>query len=206
MKRPWAILGVIAILLSVLFAGFFFGLSTGRFAGDPIEVANGSKSQKVYTCSMHPQVHLDKPGKCPICEMPLILISAAEPSKDAPPALTLSDRALAMASVETTPVVYRNLSRDLRAVGKIQYNEPSLANVTARVDGYAEKLFVNVTGVNIKAGDHLAEVYSPDLLVAEQELLIALREGVSGPLVESSKVKLRNWGLTEKQIDRKSVV
>jgi Cu(I)/Ag(I) efflux system membrane fusion protein len=149
---------------------------------------------------MHPQVRMNRPGKCPICEMPLIPASVAPSAEGATPVLALSDQALAMASVETTQVAYREMSRDLRAVGKIQYSEPSLATVTARVDGYAEKLFVNVTGVNIKAGDHLVEVYSPDLLVAEQELLIALRDEAAGPLVESAKVKLRNWGLTDKQI------
>ncbi|NOT32322.1 MAG: efflux RND transporter periplasmic adaptor subunit [Planctomycetes bacterium] len=117
--------------------------------------------------------------------------------------LQLSDHALAMASVETTPVLRRELSRELRAVGKIQYNESSLATVTARVDGYAERLFVNFTGVEIKAGDHLAEVYSPDLIVAQQELLIALQSGTGeqgGPLVETARLKLQRWGLTEDQI------
>ncbi len=117
--------------------------------------------------------------------------------------LQLSDHALAMASVETTPVTRRKLSRELRAVGKIQYNESSLATVTARVDGYAERLFVNFTGVEIKAGDHLAEVYSPDLIVAQQELLIALQGGTggeTGSLVATAKLKLSRWGLTEDQI------
>jgi Cu(I)/Ag(I) efflux system membrane fusion protein len=104
---------------------------------------------------MHPQVRLERPGTCPICEMPLIPATAAESGAAA--MLQLSDHALAMASVETTPVTRRELSRELRAVGKIQYNESSLATVTARVDGYAERLFVNFTGVEIKAGDHLAE-------------------------------------------------
>jgi Cu(I)/Ag(I) efflux system membrane fusion protein len=62
-------------------------------------------------------------------------------------------------------------------------------------------LFVDFTGVEIKAGDHLAEVYSPELVVAEQELLIALRGGGAGPLVEPSRVRLRRWGLTDEQID-----
>jgi Cu(I)/Ag(I) efflux system membrane fusion protein len=108
-----------------------------------------------------------------------------------------------MANVETTPVTRRALSRELRAVGKIQYNESSLATITARIDGYAERLFVDFTGVNIKAGDHLAEIYSPELLVAQQELLIALRSGAGGPdapLAAMAKAKLQRWGLTREQI------
>jgi multidrug efflux pump subunit AcrA (membrane-fusion protein) len=114
--------------------------------------------------------------------------------------LTLSDHALAMASVETAAIERRPLSREVRAVGKIEYNESALATITPRVDGYAERLFVNFTGIEINAGDHLAEVYSPELLVAQQELLIALQGGANGPLVETAKTKLRLLGLTNSQI------
>jgi Cu(I)/Ag(I) efflux system membrane fusion protein len=172
-------------------------------AATPGTAAASTATVSMYTCSMHPQVRLDRPGKCPICEMPLIPANAAETGSSGEPMLQLSDHALAMASVETTPVIRRVLSRELRAVGKIEYNESSLATVTARVDGYAERLFVNFTGVEIKAGDHLAEVYSPDLIVAQQELLIALQGGATGDigsLVETAKLKLRRWGLTEGQI------
>jgi len=114
--------------------------------------------------------------------------------------LTLSDHALAMASVETVAIERRPLSREVRAVGKIEYNESALATITPRVDGYAERLFVNFTGIEINAGDHLAEVYSPELLVAQQELLIALQGGANGPLVGTAKTKLRLLGLTDSQI------
>lgn len=111
--------------------------------------------------------------------------------------LALSGHARAMATVETVPVEKRRLSREIRAVGKIQYNESALATITARVDGYLEKLFINYTGVEVKAGDHLAEIYSPDLVVAQQELLL----NPTGPLGEAAKLKLRRWELTEDQID-----
>lgn len=196
----------VLVLLVLLSGAFYLGLQVGA----PVRVANETPSagseappqhQQVYTCSMHPQIRLNKPGKCPICEMPLVPASSVEASQDTTPTLELSEQALAMASVETTVVERRHLTRDLRAVGKVQYDETSLATVTARVDGYVEKLFVNITGVDVKAGDHLVEIYSPDLLVAQQELLIALQNGSSNPLVESTKARLRNWGLTEKQID-----
>ena len=195
---------IVLVVVAAAAGGFMLGRSTHRPESAATDAAAApSTAQQVYTCSMHPQVRLDRPGKCPICEMPLIPASAAETGSSGEPMLQLSDHALAMASVETTPVTRRELSRELRAVGKIEYNESSLATVTARVDGYAERLFVNFTGIEIKAGDHLAEVYSPDLIVAQQELLIALQGGAageSGPLVETAKLKLRRWGLTEEQI------
>lgn len=195
---------VVAFIVAAAGAGYLFGSSARRPQGAVTEPAvSAAGVQQVYTCSMHPQVRLDRPGKCPICEMPLIPANAPQTGSTGEPMLQLSDHALAMASVETTPVTRRELARELRAVGKIQFNESSLATVTARVDGYAERLFVNFTGVEIKAGDHLAEVYSPDLLVAQQELLIALQGGAGGqvgPMVETAKLKLRRWGLTEEQI------
>lgn len=196
---------IVALALVVTAAGGYL-LGRGNRAAHPSRAGSESTAgaaQQVYTCSMHPQVRLDRPGKCPICEMPLIPAAAASSGAGGESMLQLSDHAIAMASVETSPVTRRELARDLRAVGKIQYNEASLATVTARVDGYAERLFVNFAGVEIKAGDHLAEVYSPELIVAQQELLIAQQsstEGQAGPLVEAAKLKLRRWGMTDEQI------
>lgn len=161
---------------------------------------SAATSQRVWTCSMHPQVRLDRPGKCPICAMPLIQAGGEQRATGGAPLLQLSEHAVAMASVDTAPVERRELSRELRTVGKVEFNESSLATITPRVDGYAERLFVNFTGVAIKKGDHLAEVYSPELLVAQQELLIASQAEHSGPLVETAKTKLRLLGLTEAQV------
>ncbi len=203
MKRgPVLLAAVVVVAAGGL--GYVLGRSHprhGMAATGP--AAAPASSRQAYTCSMHPQVRLDRPGNCPICAMPLIVADAAQTGSAGEPMLQFSDHALAMASVETTPVTRREHSRELRAVGKVQYNESSLATVTARVDGYAERLFVNFTGVEIKAGDHLAEVYSPELLVAQQELLIALRGGTDrqvGPMVETAKLKLKRWGLTDEQI------
>lgn len=188
------------ILLAVLFFG------RGCSHSSRAESAGGVQAtakEEVWTCSMHPQIRLSGPGKCPICEMPLIPAAGAQTGAGGEPMLQLSDHALAMANVETAPVIRRELFRELRSVGKIQYNESSLATVTARTDGYAERLFVDFTGVEIKAGNHLAEVYSPDLITAQQELLIALQSspgGQSSPMAEMVKAKLQRWGLTKDQI------
>lgn len=199
MKLSKVIFGI-GIPLILLASGYYL-LGQGAKHTPAPQAASVPATQQVYTCSMHPQVRMDKPGKCPICEMPLIPASRREAEKGAAPSLTLSEHAVAMASVETTAVEYRDLTRDLRAVGKIQYHEPSLATITARVDGYADKLFVNVTGVNIKQGDHLAEVYSPDLLTLEHELLISLGADSTASMKESSRTRLRNKGLTDQQIN-----
>ncbi len=198
-KKKIALLAVV-ILLAGLFVGRGCSHSSRQESVSGVQTAG---KEEVWTCSMHPQIRLPGPGKCPICEMPLIVAAAAQTGAGGQPMLQLSDHALAMVSVETAPVTRQELFRELRAVGKIQYSESSLATITARTDGYAERLFVDFTGVEIKAGDHLVEVYSPDLLIAQQELLIALRSGTEGPadpLAEMAKVKLQRWGLTGEQI------
>lgn len=115
--------------------------------------------------------------------------------------LELSDHARAMASVETVPVRRRRLTRDMRVIGKVQYDETRLATITSRVEGYAEHLFVRFTGVEVKRGDRLVEIYSPDLVIAQQELLTVLDFSRSSNLVESSTRKLLRWGISQSQID-----
>ena len=202
MKRRTALVLVAFVMVIALGAGYYLGRSSHRTASSVAGDISTSQGKQVYTCSMHPQVRLDQPGNCPICEMPLIPAASASVASGEAPMLQLSEHAIAMASVETVAVERKTLSRELRAVGRIEYNESSLATITPRVDGYAERLFVNFTGVEIRKGDHLAEVYSPELLVAEQELLIALQSeaGSGNALIEVAKTKLRLLGLTDEQI------
>jgi Cu(I)/Ag(I) efflux system membrane fusion protein len=201
MTRARTLIALVTTGLVALGVGILIGrMSHGSAVGAPKSSEADGARQQTYTCSMHPQIRLGRPGKCPICEMPLIPADAAQSSADGAPMLQLSEHALAMANVETVAVARRELARELRTVGKVEYNEASLATVTARVDGYAERLFVNFTGVEMQAGDHLAEIYSPDLLLAQQELLIAVQGDVERPMVETSKLKLLRWGLTEAQI------
>lgn len=127
---------------------------------------------------------------------------AAPSATPVPPGmLQLSDHARAMASVETVQVSRRPVTRVIHAVGKVNYDETKLATISARVDGYAERLFVDYTGVEVKAGAPLIEIYSPDLVVAQQEMLIALDSANSASMVESTTRKLLRWGLTQRQVD-----
>ena len=197
---------VALIVLGVLVLGALAAFLVSRQGMHDPHAAAGSATGAVWTCSMHPQVRMPQPGKCPICEMPLV--PAKTPGKSASatngtsePTLELSDHARAMASVETVPVQRRKLAHEIRAVGKVQYNEAALANITTRVEGYVERLYVDYTGIEVKPGDHLVEIYSPDLLVAQQELLVALDSQRNASLVESAKRKLLLWGLTQEQVD-----
>ena len=207
MKRIFAKKNLLIALAVIVVAGgavLFLSKSSDGGADSTAEA-----SGQIWTCSMHPQVRMPKPGKCPICSMPLILAApATKPATTnattaaaSDSMLELSEHARAMASVETLPVQRRKMSREIRVVGKVQYNETALADITTRVEGYVERLFVDYTGIEVKAGDHLVEIYSPDLLVAQQELLVALDSQRNTSLVESAKRKLLLWGLTQAQVD-----
>lgn len=192
------------LALALVLVGVAGGLLINRSSESGTDSLVGSHGQ-IWTCSMHPQVQLPGPGPCPICSMPLIPSSPAATSRndkgDVGALLELSDHARAMASVETVLVERRRMSREIRVVGKVQFNETTLANITTRVEGYVERLFVDYTGIEVKKNDHLVEIYSPDLLVAQQELLVALSGPHNPSLVESAKRKLLLWGLTPNQVD-----
>jgi len=191
------ILIALAVVLVGVVAALFFSRPSGGDGNNASEA-----SGQIWTCSMHPQIRMPKPGKCPICSMPLIPVKGTSSTNQSSGSmLELSEHARAMASVETIPVQRRKMSREIRVVGKVQYNETGLANITARVEGYVERLFVDYTGIEVNPGDHLVEIYSPDLLIAQQELLIALESQRGSVLVESAKRKLLLWGLTPAQVD-----
>ncbi|MCZ7646182.1 MAG: efflux RND transporter periplasmic adaptor subunit [Planctomycetota bacterium] len=195
-KRKW--IGMLALLLLAFGAGF--ALRGGKSAQVGESSQEGAKAQTAWTCSMHPQVRLPNPGKCPICEMPLIQADASG-GGTGDPKLELSEHARAMASVQTAHVVKRKLFKEIRAVGMIQFNETALATVTTRVDGYVERLFVDYTGMAVEKGDHLVEIYSPDLVIAQKELLLAVETPDNARLVEAARLKLRRWEITDAQIE-----
>lgn len=116
--------------------------------------------------------------------------------------------------VKTEQVLSRKMVNTVRAVGQFQFNEQRLSTVTTKFDGYIEKLYVNATGQPVKRGQPLMEVYSPELVSAQEEYLIAwngrqsLSNGTSeslagvGQLADSALKRLRNWDISEAQLQR----
>jgi len=116
--------------------------------------------------------------------------------------------------VKTEQVLSRKMVHTLRAVGQFQVNEQRLSTVTPKFEGYIEKLYVNTTGQPVKRGQPLLEVYSPELVSAQEEYLIAWhgRQSLSngstesllgvGQLAESALKRLRNWDISDAQLQR----
>lgn len=157
----------------------------------------------IWTCSMHPQIRLPQPGDCPICGMALIPVSQLPRARD-----DLETRA----GLVTEPIERRELFKEIRTVGKLDYSERQVAFISSRIDGRVDRLFVDFTGVEVKKGDHLVEIYSPDLLVAQSELLLGLEafekekpstsaiKSFTQSRLESARTKLRLLGILDDQI------
>ncbi|MFH1707208.1 MAG: efflux RND transporter periplasmic adaptor subunit [Planctomycetota bacterium] len=158
-----------------------------------------------YTCSMHPQIRSPKPGQCPICGMDLIpVITDAASVSDQPRQLVLSPAARALAEIALAPVERRAVAVEIRMVGKVQFDETRLAYIAPRVPGRIDRLYANYTGMPVRPGDHLADMYSPELVSAQQELLQAMKAtggpAASAVLLNATRERLRLWGLTADQI------
>lgn len=165
----------------------------------------------LWTCSMHPQIKLPKPGLCPICNMDLIPLDNKRTSSH-PRELILSESDMKLAEIQTTPLVRKFVEVSLRLPGKVQIDETKVKSITSWFPYRIDRLFVDYTGILVREGDHLAEIYSPDLLTAQEELLEAWRrvqtnENESDFLkasnhraLDSAKEKLRLFGLLPGQI------
>jgi Cu(I)/Ag(I) efflux system membrane fusion protein len=189
-------------LIPFILATLFVGWLLGRFTTSRSQANDGNTSQVAtaseYTCSMHPQIRQPKPGKCPICAMDLIPAGSSDtggPARE----LSLSPHAKALARIVTTPVERRIPEAEIRLFGRVLPDESRVRSLSARFPARIEQLYVNYTGLKVQAGDHLAAIYSPDLLTAQSELLSALKFNDPRAL-RSARDKFALWGFSQKTI------
>ena len=213
-----AMLGTVAVaVFAFLLGGLFFGgwdepPATGTERGK--ESGVGESAATGWTCSMHPQIRMPGPGKCPICFMDLIPVEGGGGEGLGPRQIRLSATAREIAQLVTAPVRRMVAEREVRLVGKIAYDESNVASITAWVPGRLDRLYADFTGITVSKGDHMVSMYSPELLAAQEELLQAvaavesLASSTSTTLRSSaeatrtaSREKLRLYGLTERQIE-----
>ena len=197
-------------LLILLVGGLFGYMVAGPGAVDSAAKAAVEKGATIWTCSMHPQIKLPKPGKCPICGMDLIPLETDTDDDTGPRQLKLSERAVGLAEIQTTPVRREYATVELRMFGKVAYDETKVADITAWVGGRLQRLFVDYTGVAVRKGDHLVSLYSPDLIVAQRELLQSVKSRerpgnrdreLTVSMLKSSEEKLRLLGVLPEQIE-----
>ena len=199
---------VLGALITGLFLGWliFHPSKAERTAEQQIEGHEGhdhsSEDPTTWTCSMHPQIKQDKPGQCPICAMDLIPLTTASSGDDIDPdEIVLTESAAQLANIQTMVVAKGEAQKTVYLQGKVHADERNIAELTARFGGRIEKLFVNFTGKNVKKGEKLARLYSPDLITAQRELLEAIGFKESRPsFYTAARAKLKLWDLSEDQI------
>ena len=160
-----------------------------------------------YFCPMHPAVIRENPKeKCPICFMPLSKRKIGEKKDVAlPPGIVnrvqLSPYKVVLAGIQTWKVNYVPLVKEITTVGYVDFNERGMKQVAARVKGRIDKLIVNETGRMVDAGDALASLYSPDLVVTMQNLLDAHKSG-NAELKKIAWDRLVLWGISTDQMEQ----
>lgn len=179
------------------------------------EHAHGSGEESTtWTCAMHPQIQLPKPGQCPICGMDLIqLKSDAGDGMPSARRLVMSPEAAKLAEIETAEIERKFVSTDIRMVGKVEYDETKIAYITAWTGGRIDRLYIDQTGVPVNKGDHLAYLYSPELLAAQEEYLQSIQgaknvkeshldiiKSTSEDTIINAREKLKLLGVTDEQI------
>ena len=198
-----------SLIFVLLLIGGALALNTGLIPWQMGATAAGGKSVPKYHCPMHPSVVSDRPGTCPICSMDLVPIgSAGDHASDDGPKSGVRGMAVVSIAPETRQIMglklgvieKRHMAREVRTSARIVADETRLWRVTTKIDGWVDKLFVAYTGQEVKKGDPLLTIYSPAIVAAQEEYVLALRERGAGTLAQSSRRRLELLDISAGQI------
>lgn len=160
----------------------------------------------VYQCPMHPWIKSEKPGDhCTICGMALVAApaNAAGGAEDAN-LVRLSSASAGVIGVQTAEVRRATLTRTLRVAGVVDDDDTRHRIITARVPGRVEKLFINYVGAEVREGEPLATVYSPEMLTAQRQYVERLKAGSSAFTLSersSARERLLELGLIDEEVN-----
>jgi membrane fusion protein, copper/silver efflux system len=163
-------------------------------------------SDTYYTCSMHPQIMEEGPGKCPICGMTLIAVKKSQGQTDN--TIMLSDQQVQLGNIQVDTIGKGKMGNTTVLNATLTIDETKSTAISSRIAGRIDKLYFKNTGDHIKKGDRLYDLYSESLNNAKQEYILALeKEKILDQsiidfkqLIESAKNKLLLWGMNADQI------
>ena len=225
MNNAWQVVKTVFLRLRFIFVFIVIGLIVGNWAliknvvdrhTRPAASGEAATGDVEWYCPMHPSVVRAEPGqKCPICGMPLSKRKKGDKAtlpEGVLSRLQFTPFRISQAGLATEEIGYRPLVRELRTVGTLDWDERRISHPSVRVAGRVDELYVNFVGARVKKGDPLYRLYSPDLATTQEEYLLAIKaaeetkdasadaKGRAKRLVESSRERLRLWGLTDEQL------
>lgn len=189
-----------SILLGLLLGWILFGgNSASSETNHKQHVASKHSEENIWTCSMHPQIRQSEPGDCPICGMELIPLQKRREADQS--VVYLSEYAKKLGNVQTIRVGTKSATNEIRLNGKVVVDERQSYSQSTHISGRIERLYVNFTGEKVTRGQALAQIYSPELVTAQEELLQAYFIRETNPrLFLAAKEKLQNWKIGQNQI------
>lgn len=158
-----------------------------------------------YICPMHPTVVSDKPGTCPVCGMDLV--RKARPGEEVEitedlSKLLKSPNETVIASIRTIKGEYKSMSVSTEAQGVVTYDTRNIYTIPTRIGGRLEKVFLKYAFHQVRKGQKVAEIYSPELLTAQRELIFLLEnDSKNQELIQSAKERLKLLGANDSQIN-----
>jgi Cu(I)/Ag(I) efflux system membrane fusion protein/cobalt-zinc-cadmium efflux system membrane fusion protein len=166
-----------------------------------------------WSCSDHPMIEESSSGECPICGQALVAEGDGHPlEQEARPGVTIDPSVVQNMNLTTVRAARRDLTRKIRTVGYLAYDEETMISVTTRYSGFVEKVYVAGVGQEVRRHQPLFEVYAPELVQTQQELLTAVEYAHSlagapeevreraDKLVEAARTRLRYWEMTNEQL------
>ncbi len=156
---------------------------------------------KYWQAPMNPGYTSDKPGKSP---MGMDLVPVYEEEGKPEDGIRIQPAVTQNIGVKTEIVKKRKLSREIRTVGILAYDERKVTHIHTKYKGWIEKLYVDFTGQEVNQDDLLVEIYSPDLVSTQEELLLAMKYKESlkdSPFTEIGKGAERLWESTRRRLE-----
>ncbi|SHG91249.1 membrane fusion protein, Cu(I)/Ag(I) efflux system [Flavobacterium fluvii] len=180
------------------------GIAVYFFATKSDHHSEMENQNEVYTCSMHPEIIKDKPGSCPICGMNLVKKVTKDHSEinDSVDDLLKPTDKFVVGNYQTTTAKDTVIHSKISLPGIVAYDSNSAVNISARISGRIEKMYVNHKYQKVAKGQKMFEIYSPELLTEQQNFIYLIsNDSQNVSIINSAKQKLLLYGMTNNQIN-----
>jgi RND family efflux transporter MFP subunit len=205
------------LLVSALLVALTLACSESSPGSDPeaggATPAKAERNILYWKSPMDPTFTSKGPGKDPM-GMDLVPVYEGEAPEGPPGTVRIDPATIQNIGVTTAAIERKRLTREVRTVGRIGYDETKVRRIAPKIGGWVEQQHVNFPGQVVQSGESLLEIYSPELVSTQEEYLVALRyqerlhESTlhdaltgAGNLVRAVETRLRYWNITDHQIE-----